>query len=66
MVLALSSYAHELHEAKRSRALQSARQLPVKLVIPLTLLMLPGFLLLAIGPTVLTSVARLLGPFGGP
>ena len=66
VVVALSSYAHELHEVRRAHALQRARQLPVKMVIPLTLMMLPGFLLLAVGPTVVSSFARLLGPFGGP
>ena len=63
--LALGAYAHEIQEAERSRILQRARQLPVKMVVPLTLLMLLGFVLLTVGPTVLSSFDRLLGPFAG-
>ena len=65
MVLALSSYAHELHERRRAESVQAARRLPVKMVFPLTLLMLPGFVLLTIGPTAVTSFQRLFEPLAG-
>ena len=63
LALALTAFSHELHEQRRADAIARARQLPVRMVVPLTLLMLPGFLLLAIGPTVLASLERLTGPF---
>ena len=60
--LALNALATEHREAARARAVERARQLPVKMVVPLTLLMLPGLLILMVGPLVLPSVVRLLGP----
>lgn len=64
LVLALSAHAHELHERERAAQLERVRQLPIRMVVPLTLLMLPGFLLVAIGPTVVGSFSRLMAPFG--
>ena len=66
LVISLTTYASELHETRRATALQRARQLPVKMVVPLTLLMLPGFVLLTVGPTVLTAFSHLLQPLTGP
>ncbi len=66
MVLALTAVARELHESERGAAVERARQLPVRMVVPLTLLMLPGFVLITVGPTILSSVGRLLRPFGAP
>lgn len=60
--LALNALATEHREAARARAVERARRLPVKMVLPLTLLMLPGLLILMVGPLVLPSLARLLGP----
>ena len=60
--LALTALATEHREAARSRAVERARRLPVKMVVPITLLMLPGLLILMVGPLVLPSAARLLGP----
>lgn len=60
--LALTSLAVEHRAAARSRAMEAARRLPVKMMVPITLLMLPGLLILMIGPLVIPSVARLLGP----
>lgn len=60
---AVSGYATTLRNEERSRRLNAARRLPVKLLFPLALLILPGFLILTIGPAVIGSLARLgVGP----
>lgn len=59
---AVASFVDEERGAARARAMEIARRLPVRLVIPLTLLILPGFVLLTVGPSVLTTLSRLLGP----
>ena len=56
---AVSGYATTLRNEDRSRKLNAARRLPVKLLFPLALLILPGFLILTIGPAVLGSLERL-------
>jgi tight adherence protein C len=56
---AVSGYAMALRNEERSRQLTSARRLPVKLLFPLALLILPGFLLLTVGPALLGSLERL-------
>ena len=61
--LALTALATEFREAARSSAVEKARRMPVRMMLPLTLLMLPGLLILMIGPLVLPSLARLLDPF---
>ena len=43
----------------RSEGLVRARRLPVKLLFPLALLILPGFLALTVGPALLGSIDRL-------
>jgi len=56
---AMSGYATALRDEERSRRLAAARRLPVKLLFPLALLILPGFLILTIGPALLGSLERL-------
>ena len=56
---AVSGYATALRDAERSRRLVAARRLPVKLLFPLALLILPGFLILTVGPALLGSLERL-------
>ncbi len=56
---AVSGYATTLRNEERSRELNAARRLPVKLLFPLALLIRPGFLILTIGPAVLGSLDRL-------
>lgn len=56
---AVSGYAAALRSEERLRRLAAARRLPVKLLFPLALLILPGFLLLTVGPAVLGSLERL-------
>jgi pilus assembly protein TadC len=47
---------------RRALGVEAARKLPVKLTIPLALLVLPGFLLLTAAPAAVGSIQRLLGP----
>lgn len=56
---AVTGYATMLRNEERTRQLTSVRRLPVKLLFPLALLILPGFLILTIGPAVLGSLQRL-------
>lgn len=56
---AVNAYAAELRSEERARSLAAARRLPVRLLFPLTLLILPGFLILTVGPTVLSGLRRL-------
>lgn len=59
LIPAVSGHAARLRDEERSRQLSAARRLPVKLLFPLALLILPGFLVLTIGPAVLGSLERL-------
>ncbi len=56
---AVEALGDELTAADRSRRLAAARKLPVKLAIPLALLILPGFVLLVTAPAVVTTLERL-------
>jgi len=61
MVDAVAAYLAELRLARRSAALERARRLPVTLMIPLGLLILPGFVVLFVGPILLGSLGELIG-----
>ncbi len=56
---ALESLVEERLAVERNEGLIRARKLPVKLLFPLALLILPGFLVLTVGPALLTSIDRL-------
>jgi hypothetical protein len=56
---AVEAFVDEAADEDRTRNLTAARQLPVKLLFPLALLILPGFMVLTIGPAVLSSIRRL-------
>ena len=58
---AVAGYLADARAARRETALEQARRLPVTLMIPLGLLILPGFVLLFVGPIVLTSLMDLSG-----
>ncbi|HEY5649866.1 MAG TPA: type II secretion system F family protein [Acidimicrobiia bacterium] len=58
---ALDAYIAMVHDARRAAALEDARTIGVKLIIPLTLLLLPGFIALVIAPLVLEQLGGLLG-----
>lgn len=61
MLEAVASYLAELRLERRTKALEKARRLPVTLMIPLGLLILPGFVLLFVGPILLGSLVELGG-----
>lgn len=63
---ALDSYIDRRLSASRALALQRARTIPVKLIVPVALLVLPGFILLVAGPEVLSQLTDLLGPITRP
>ncbi len=51
--------ADDLHAELATIRLQAVRRLPVTMLFPLTLLILPGFLLLTVAPAVLEGFSRL-------
>ncbi|HKZ30458.1 MAG TPA: type II secretion system F family protein [Acidimicrobiia bacterium] len=61
-IKAVASFVDEERKNRRARATEAAQRLPVKLTVPLALLILPGFVLLTVGPTVIVTVERLFGP----
>lgn len=56
---ALEAFVRQEHHRRHMAAVESARRLPIRLLIPLTLLVLPGFVLITVGPTLADSLARL-------
>lgn len=58
---ALDAFIATLHDARRFRAVEEARTIGVKLIVPLTLFLLPGFLALVVAPFVLEQLDGLLG-----
>jgi pilus assembly protein TadC len=58
---AVESYASERRHADHAARLAEARRLPVRLLLPLALLILPGFVVLAVGPAVIDAFERLGG-----
>lgn len=59
LLTSIDGYATSLRRNERAAAVERARRLPVKLLFPLALLILPGFLLLTVGPALLTGLDRL-------
>jgi len=47
---------------RHTRAVERARRLPVRLMIPMTLLVLPGFVVMVYGPALIDIVRELVGP----
>lgn len=58
---ALRSYIDVERRRRQSEAVERARRLPVRLMVPMTLLVLPGFVLMVYGPAFIDLVASLLG-----
>jgi hypothetical protein len=56
---AVSAYLADGRAARRGKALEQVRRLPVALMVPLGLLILPGFVVLFVGPIVLNSLVDL-------
>jgi Flp pilus assembly protein TadB len=59
LVAAVESLADEVRHEEHARRLAAAKRLPVRLLLPLALLILPGFVLLTVGPALAGSLARL-------
>lgn len=51
--------ADDVHAERSAAELEAVRKLPVAMLLPLTLLILPGFLLLTIAPAILDAFGRL-------
>lgn len=58
---AVAAFLSESRAIRRSAALEKVRRLPVSLMVPLGLLILPGFVVLFVGPIVLGSLIDLFG-----
>jgi hypothetical protein len=59
--------AGHLRQSDRDRhmaAVARARSAPVRLALPLTLLILPGVVLMTVGPSILSTIADLVEPGG--
>jgi hypothetical protein len=56
---AVSAFLADGRAARRGKALEQVRRLPVALMVPLGLLILPGFVVLFVGPIVLNSLVDL-------
>ena len=61
IVPAMAAHAERLRHSRHEAHIARARRLPVRLLLPLALLILPGFVVLAVGPALLQALAR-LGP----
>jgi pilus assembly protein TadC len=57
----ITTFIAEERAARRAEIVERLRKLPVTLTVPLALLILPGFILLTLGPTVAGIVRQLLG-----
>ena len=55
----VAAYLADGRAARRGKALEQVRRLPVALMVPLGLLILPGFVVLFVGPIVLNSLLDL-------
>lgn len=58
---AVAAFLNETRATRRTQALERVRRLPVALMVPLGLLILPGFVVLFVGPIVLGSLVDLFG-----
>jgi len=56
---AVESFVRQARHAELARRQEAARKLPVRLLVPVALLILPGFVILTVGPAVLSSLERL-------
>lgn len=56
---AVTSFAAERRAAAHAKHLADLRRLPVRMLLPLALLVLPGFAVLVVGPALVESLSRL-------
>ena len=61
----LVGFLHERAADEKAARMARARRLPIRLTIPLTLLILPGWVLLFIGPPFVQGIADLVPTFSG-
>jgi hypothetical protein len=61
MAEAVADHLVEIRQERRTDALERVRRLPVTLMIPLGLLILPGFVVLFVGPIVFRSLGSMVG-----
>ena len=59
---AVDAFVRDAVGEQHAAELESARRLPVRLMLPLALLILPGFVLLTVGPAVLAALDRFVLP----
>jgi tight adherence protein C len=59
LLASIEGYATSLRRKERAEAVERARRLPIKLLFPLALLILPGFLILTVGPALIAAADRL-------
>lgn len=59
---AIRSFLDGERRRRHTRAVERARRLPVRLMIPMTLMVLPGFVVMVYGPALIDTVLGLLGP----
>ncbi|MDE0673510.1 MAG: type II secretion system F family protein [Acidimicrobiia bacterium] len=64
-VRAVLTHVENLHSQVRTESLSRIRSLPVTLAVPLTLLIVPGFLLVLVGPSVVSRLAEMLSGLTG-
>jgi len=57
----IATFISDRRVIRRTETLERLRRLPVTLTVPLALLILPGFIILTLGPTVASIVRQLLG-----
>ncbi|MGF1665648.1 MAG: type II secretion system F family protein [Acidimicrobiia bacterium] len=60
MVGAVTAFLATRRATARSKLLERARTLPVRLIVPVALLLLPGFIVLVMGPYVIEQVGDLI------
>jgi pilus assembly protein TadC len=58
-IATLQAYLDVESHRRHAAAVEAARKLPVRMLVPLTLLVLPGFVLVTVAPLVIDSLARL-------
>lgn len=65
LVQAVTTHVDNLQYQARMESLSRVRSLPVTLAVPLTLLIVPGFLLTLVGPAVVSRIAEMLTGLAG-
>lgn len=64
MASAIETFLTSLRDEEQARLAERARTLPVKLILPISLLLLPGFVALVLGPYVIDQLGGLASSVG--